>query len=97
MDKYEYWTHPSREYHKFNGLYYQQATEKEHINGMKNLRRKLLNGNMNVLENKKVIVDYEANEVVGQVKYIFRKKLNLRNVNLYILKRYINTVKDIRH
>ncbi len=74
MDKYEYWTHPSREYHKYNGPYYKQTTEIEHVNNMKELRRKLLDGDNNVLGKKKVIVDYEANEIIGLVNWYWKSE-----------------------
>ena len=44
LDDYLYWNHPSREFHKYNGPYYDRDNEEELKNYVEELRVSLLEG-----------------------------------------------------
>ena len=74
IEDYRVWTHPSREYHKYNGPYYKHANEEEHEENIKVLRNRLESGEQNVLGNKEIIVDGETNEIIGLVNWYWKSE-----------------------
>jgi len=72
IEEYRKWTHPSREYHKFNGPYFKQPTEKEHEEYINSLEVKLEAGEKGVLFNKKIIAELNSNEIIGQVNWYWK-------------------------
>lgn len=72
LEAYKIWTHPSKAYHKFNGPYFKQATEEEHELLIKDLKSKFDVGQTDVIENKKVIVDGETGDLIGQVNWYWK-------------------------
>lgn len=74
LEDYFYLNHPSREFHKYNGPYYGKSNEEElrkHIVGLKLL---LLKGEKNVLKNKKIIVNKDTDEIIGQVNWYWKSQ-----------------------
>ena len=49
LEDYLYWNHPSREFQKYNGPYYQKSNEEELKQDIEEYRLRLLNGERNVL------------------------------------------------
>ncbi|MBB6624167.1 GNAT family N-acetyltransferase [Clostridium gasigenes] len=77
LDNYLYLTHPSREFHKLNGPYYEKDNEaelKKYIDGLKVL---LLKGEKNVFKNQKIIANKDTNEIIGQVNWYWKSKETL--------------------
>ncbi|MFT8316020.1 MAG: GNAT family protein [Clostridium sp.] len=72
LDDYLYWNHPSREFRKFNGPYYQQSNEEELRQDIEELRVHLLNGEKNGLQNKKIIANKDTDEIIGQVNWYWK-------------------------
>jgi RimJ/RimL family protein N-acetyltransferase len=77
LDDYLYWNHPSREFHKYNGPYYGRKNEKELENYIEELRVSLVNGEKDVLKNKKIIADEETDEIIGQVNWYWKSQETL--------------------
>lgn len=74
LDEYYYWNHPSRESHKYNGPYYKTKDEIELKQYIEDLKAKLLQGEQNVLHNKKLIVNQETDEMIGQVNWYWKSE-----------------------
>ena len=66
-------THPSMLHNQFNGPYYHQDTEKEHINKIKKIRKKLKKG-VKVFENRRLIVDMDNEEIIGDVGWYWKSQ-----------------------
>jgi len=77
LEDYLYWNHPSREYHKFNGPYYERNNEEELKKYIDELKVLLLKGESNVLKNKKIIVNKESDEIIGQVNWYWKSEETL--------------------
>lgn len=74
---YLYWNHPSREFHKFNGPYYKKSNEEELINQIEDFKTRLLKGERNVLNNKKIITNKDTDEIIGQVNWYWKSQETL--------------------
>lgn len=77
LEDYLYWNHPSREFHKYNGPYYTKINEEELKSYIEELRTALLNGEKNVLKNKKIIANRETDEIIGQVNWYWKSQETL--------------------
>ena len=77
LEDYLYWNHPSREFHKFNGPYYGKKNEKELREYIEDLKTLLLNGEKNVLRNKKIIANKDTDEIIGQVNWYWKSQETL--------------------
>ena len=77
LDDYLYWNHPSREFHKYNGPYYDRDNEEELKNYVEELRVSLLEGQKNVLKNKKIIANKETDKIIGQVNWYWKSQETL--------------------
>jgi len=77
LDDYLYWNHPSREFHKYNGPYYDRDNEEELKNYVEELRVSLLEGEKNVLKNKKIIANKETDKIIGQVNWYWKSQETL--------------------
>ena len=74
LDDYLKWKHPSREYHKYNGPYFKQETETELKEKIENYREKLEGGEVNVLDDKKIIANEETDEIIGEVNWYWKSE-----------------------
>jgi putative hydrolase of HD superfamily len=77
LEDYLYWNDPCREFHKYNGPYYTKNNEKELKGYIEELRTALLNGEKNVLKNKKIIANKETDEIIGQVNWYWKSQETL--------------------
>lgn len=77
LDDYLYWNHPSREFHKFNGPYYERSSEEELKVYIEELKELLLKGERNVLKNKEIIVNKDTDEIIGQVNWYWKSQETL--------------------
>lgn len=77
LEDYLYWNLPSREFHKFNGPYYGKSSEEELRKHIEALKLLLLEGNKNVLENKKIIANKDTNEIIGTVNWYWKSQETL--------------------
>ena len=77
LEDYLYWNHPSREFHKFNGPYYGKKNEEELRKYIEDLKTPLLNGEKNVLKNKKIIANKNTDEIIGQVNWYWKSQETL--------------------
>lgn len=72
LEDYLFWNHPSREFHKFNGPYFSKNSEEELKEEVKKYKSQLLNGEKNVLGNKKIIAVKETDEVIGTLNWYWK-------------------------
>ncbi|MBS7527037.1 GNAT family N-acetyltransferase [Fusibacter paucivorans] len=72
LEAYRKCTHPSNTYHQYNGPYFKQATASEHEASINTLKERLIAGDDNALQNKKLIVDAETNALIGQVNWYWK-------------------------
>ncbi len=77
LEDYLYWNHPSREFHKFNGPYYEKSSEEELEKYVEELKERLLIGEKNILKNKKIIANKDNNEIIGQVNWYWKSQETL--------------------
>lgn len=77
LEDYYHWNLPCREFHKFNGPYFKKYTEDELAERISGLRSKLLNGETNVLERKKMIVDSDTDKILGEVNWYWKSEETL--------------------
>jgi len=77
LEDYFKWKHPSREYHNYNGPYFKHETEKELEEKIKNYRKKLESGEVNVLIDKKIIANEETDEIIGEVNWYWKSEETL--------------------
>ena len=77
LDDYLYLNHPSREFHKFNGPYYEKSNEEELRKHIDDLKELLLKGKRNVLENKKIIANKDTHEMIGEVNWYWKSQETL--------------------
>lgn len=74
LEDYLYWNHPSREFHKFNGPYFEKDNEEELMQYIDSLRERFLEGEKNVFKNKKIIANKENNDIVGSVNWYWESE-----------------------
>lgn len=72
LQSYEYWHHPSREYHKFNGPYYKKKTEEEIHQQIKEWQKSLEKGDASFLEQSLIICDKLTDDIIGEVNYYWK-------------------------
>lgn len=72
LEDYLYWNHPSREFHKYNGPYYKKLSESDLQEYIEDIKERLLQGEKNVLKNKKIITNKETDEIIGQVNWYWK-------------------------
>jgi len=77
LEDYLYWNHPSREFHKYNGPYYRKRSEEELREYVEDLRKKLLQGDRNVLQDKMIIANKNTDEIIGQVNWYWKSEETL--------------------
>ncbi|MDD2917069.1 MAG: GNAT family protein [Candidatus Gracilibacteria bacterium] len=77
LNDYLKYTHPSREYRKYNGPYFKQETEEELGELIERYREKLNQGEHNVLRNKKLIVNKATDEIIGEVNWYWKSEETL--------------------
>lgn len=77
LDCYVFWFHPNREFHQFNGPYYGRKSETELTEFVEYLRRAFLNGEENPYPQKKMIVNRETDELIGQVSWYWKSQETL--------------------
>ncbi|AEY66829.1 GNAT family N-acetyltransferase [Clostridium sp. BNL1100] len=112
LEDYLYWNHPSHEFHKFNGPYFEKNNEEELIKEIDEMRVLLLNGHKNVLTNQKIIADKDTDELIGRVNWYWKSKDTLwmevgivifnekywgHGIGYKALKMWINEIFDQRH
>lgn len=69
LDDYFYWNHPSREFHKFNGPYYKKDNEEELKEYVNELKEKFQKNEKDIFKNKRMIVNKNTDELIGQVNW----------------------------
>ncbi len=69
IDEYALLSGPDKDYHKFNGPYYQK---RDHNDDISNLKKRLLNGAIN-----NIMLIYHENKMVGSCSYYYRSKETL--------------------
>jgi putative hydrolase of HD superfamily len=77
LDDYLYWNHPNREFHNFNGPYFKRSSEEDLKNYVEELKVLLLEGESNVLKNKKIIANQDTDEIIGQVNWYWKSEETL--------------------
>lgn len=77
LQDYLFWNHPSQEFHRFNGPYYGRDSEEELKKYIEELRVLLINGEENVLKNKKIIANKATDEIIGQVNWYWKSQETL--------------------
>lgn len=77
LEAYLYWNHPSREFHKYNGPYYDKRNEQELTRHVDELGLALLRGEKGVLKNKKLIAERETGELIGEVNWYWKSEETL--------------------
>lgn len=77
LEDYLYWTLPSREYHKYNGPYFKKPSYEEQKEYVEDLKIQLKKCKKNVLGNKKIIADFESDEIIGEVNWYWKSEETL--------------------
>ncbi len=77
LDNYLKCKHPTSEFRKFNGPYYKQETEQELVELIETYRKKLEQGNENVLVDKKIIANKDTDEIIGEVNWYWKSEETL--------------------
>ncbi len=77
LEDYLKWKHPSREFRKYNGPYYQQDTEEDLKKEVDNYREQLEKGKENVMGDKKIIADKKTDEIIGEVNWCWKSEETL--------------------
>ncbi|MDF2801085.1 MAG: putative superfamily hydrolase [Anaerocolumna sp.] len=72
LDAYLYFNHPDREYHKYDGPYYHHKNEEELRIFVDELKQKFMQGEDQVLPNKKLIIDGRTKVILGQVNWYWK-------------------------
>jgi putative hydrolase of HD superfamily len=67
-----HWTHPDREFHKFNGPYFPKETHEELKKYIETLRERLIAGDSNPYGNKKIIANRGTDEIIGSVNWYWK-------------------------
>ncbi len=65
---------PDREHHKYNAPYFLKRTAEELKEFVETLRKELLSGKKDVLEQKKVIANKETDEIIGTVNWYWKSR-----------------------
>lgn len=76
LEQYLYWNNPKRKFHKFNWPYFKQKTEEELVEYIELLKKKIINKEANVLENKKLIVNHK-DELIWEVNWYWKSEETL--------------------
>lgn len=76
LEDYLYWNNPKRKFHNFNWPYFKQRTEIELISYINILREKINKNEINVLKNKKLIVNND-NELIWEVNWYWKSEETL--------------------
>jgi len=74
LDDYLKWNHPKQAFHKFNGPYFDQQTEEGLNKQVEVLRARLLNGEINVLNQNQIIAEANTNKILGEVSWYWKSK-----------------------
>ena len=74
LNDYLLWNHPDRAFHKMNWPYFKQKTEEELKSYVEELRKKFKNWEKNVLENKKIIVNFKTDEIIWEVNWYWKSE-----------------------
>lgn len=74
LEDYLYWNHPSREFHKYNGPYFEKDNEEELKKYVDDLRAQFLRGEKNVFKNRKIIANKDTDEIIGQVNWYWESQ-----------------------
>lgn len=72
-----YWTHPEREFHKFNGPYFPKENERELKEYIESVRTRLIAGEKNPYGNRKIIANEETDEIIGSVSWYWKSEETL--------------------
>ncbi len=72
LDEYFDLNKPSREYHKFNGPYYEKETEEELLERIEKMRTSLKKGEVSF--NKMIIANENNDEYIGEVTWHYKSK-----------------------
>lgn len=74
LEQYEYWNHPSKEFHKYNGPYYKKETVAELKDLVEKWRKEFLTGEVKQLKNWKAIVNSENDDLIGIVTWYWKSE-----------------------
>lgn len=74
LESYEFRLNPQREFHKYNGPYYKKFSQEELSEYVRSLRDKFISGEEKILDNQKIIVNKENQELIGQVNWYWKSK-----------------------
>ncbi len=77
LDAYLYWSHPSREFHKYNGPYYTKRDERELARYVEELRLSFAKDEEHAFPNKKMIAESETDEIIGEVNWYWKSQETL--------------------
>ena len=109
LENYLYCKHPAREFHRFNGPYYKKLSEEELRAEIEDIRRALLKGEKNVLQNKKIVANKKTGEIIGEVNWYWKSEETLwmeigivifnddnwgSGIGSYVLKMWIEDIFD---
>lgn len=74
LNSYMELNHPNREFHKFNGPYYEKTTLEDLKKQVDLYRERINNKEANILNNSKVIINPINNELIGKVNWYWKSK-----------------------
>jgi len=77
LEDYLYWNHPSREFHKYNGPYFEKDNEEELKKYVDDLKEQFLKGEKNIFKNRKIIANKDTDEIIGQVNWYWESQETL--------------------
>jgi len=77
LEDYFVWNHPSREFHTFNGPYFQKDTEDELQWKIEDYRISLKSWKSHVLWQKEIIADKGTNKIIGEVNWYWKSEETL--------------------
>ncbi len=72
--EYEKLVAPEKKYRKFNGPYFAQPTKEDISKQIDNYREKLNRKEFPILENKKLIINSENDEIIGEVNWYWKSE-----------------------
>ncbi len=72
-----HWTHPDREFHKFNGPYFPKETQEELEKSVEILRGRLTAGERNPYGNRRIIANKDTDEIIGSVNWYWKAEETL--------------------
>ena len=77
LEDYLYWNHPSREFHKYNGPYFEKDNEEELKKYVDDLKEQFLKGEKNIFKNRKIIANKDTDEIIGEVNWYWESQETL--------------------